>query len=200
MKAAFATWNDRIAPVFDVVHQVHIVEVEAGDVIGETSESLFDDAPGQKAFHLARLGIEVLVCGAISRAMETMVAGHGIRVIPFVAGDLREIIRAWLRGELDGERFIMPGCCGRGRRRFGGVCRIDREERSMNRGRRDGMGSPRGGQGRGGKGQGRMGGPSAAGPSGYCVCPQCGHQQTHERGIPCTQKQCPNCGATMTRQ
>jgi hypothetical protein len=59
-----------------------------------------------------------------------------------------------------------------------------------------GMGS---GQGRGG-GRGRMGGSFALGPEGYCLCTQCGHREKHERGIPCMQKKCPSCGATMVRE
>lgn len=48
------------------------------------------------------------------------------------------------------------------------------------------------------KGRGRMGG-SAEGPSGECVCEKCGHKVSHERGVPCYQRKCPECGAAMTR-
>ncbi len=54
------------------------------------------------------------------------------------------------------------------------------------------------GQGRQG-GRGRMGGPVAGGPSGNCICPNCGHSESHLTGQPCNQKQCPKCGAMMTR-
>ena len=51
-----------------------------------------------------------------------------------------------------------------------------------------------------GRRRGRMGGPLAAGPAGYCVCSQCGHRETHERGSPCSQRACPKCGAPMRRE
>ncbi|HDQ03055.1 MAG TPA: hypothetical protein ENN23_00530 [Deltaproteobacteria bacterium] len=70
---------------------------------------------------------------------------------------------------------------------------------TTNRGGR-GMGGGQGqGQGRGG-GRGRMGGPLAAGAVGNCICPQCGHRQPHERGVPCTQVKCPQCGTAMMRE
>lgn len=50
------------------------------------------------------------------------------------------------------------------------------------------------------RGRGRMGGPLAAGPEGNCVCPNCGHKEKHERGIPCNKKKCPECGNLMTRE
>jgi len=55
------------------------------------------------------------------------------------------------------------------------------------------------GQGQGG-GLGRKGGPFARGAGGDCICPQCGHHQPHERGIPCTQVKCPQCGTAMIRE
>lgn len=59
------------------------------------------------------------------------------------------------------------------------------------------------GRGRGGGapgGRGRMGGPQAAGPGGNCICPACGAKLQHQRGVPCYQHRCPNCGAAMTRE
>jgi len=65
---------------------------------------------------------------------------------------------------------------------------------------RGGGGGRGGGAGRGGgRGPGRMGGGKAAGPGGYCVCPNCGHQEPHTVGVPCYQKKCPECGTQMTR-
>lgn len=55
-----------------------------------------------------------------------------------------------------------------------------------------------GGSGRGGGG--RMGGPRAAGPGGNCVCPSCGRRFPHERGVPCYQRECPNCGTRLVRE
>jgi hypothetical protein len=62
----------------------------------------------------------------------------------------------------------------------------------------DMTGPPGGFRGRG-PGRGRMGGPYAAGPVGVCVCPSCGAETTHVRGLPCNRTKCPKCGAIMTR-
>ena len=50
----------------------------------------------------------------------------------------------------------------------------------------------------GGRGRGRGGG-FARGPGGDCLCPSCGHRETHQLGVPCYNRKCPKCGAPMTR-
>ncbi|NLV42021.1 MAG: hypothetical protein GXY15_12450 [Candidatus Hydrogenedentes bacterium] len=167
MKTAFAIWEDRIAPVFDTARQLRLVESDGTTVTGESLESLPPDDPHRIAGRLTELGVGILVCGAISRPLHQLIASQGIEVVPFVTGETGAVVRAWLGNTLDGERFAMPGCCGRGRR-----------------------------QGRG-CGQGGMGG--GCGQGGECVCPACGHRLPHERGVPCVTRQCPKCGAAMTR-
>jgi predicted Fe-Mo cluster-binding NifX family protein len=198
MKAAFASWNNRIAPVFDVARRVSVVESKAGRPVGEVQEVQLDDLPFNKVLRLTALGVGTLVCGAISRPLHEFVVSQGIRIIPFVAGELREVIQAWLSGEVAGDAFAMPGCCRRGRNRFRGMHNPRQEEYDM-RGRR-GMGMGQGGGQSQGGGLGRMGGPKAAGPAGSCVCPKCGRREPHARGVPCVEQKCPACGAAMMRE
>lgn len=120
MKIAFAHWDNRIAPVFDTARQIHVIETESGRVVRETQETLSEDMTVQKVLRLVELGIGILVCGAISRSMQGLVSAYGIQVIPFVAGDLPEVIQAWLCGNLMHDAFVMPGCRRRGRQRFRG--------------------------------------------------------------------------------
>ena len=201
MKAAFAHWDHRIAPVFDIARRIHVAEAESGRIVAETDEVLADALPLQKVIRLAELGVGTLVCGAISRPLHAMVTAYGIRVVPFVAGELREIIQAWLSGGLENDDFAMPGCCGRGRLGRRSLFDINRREYLMKGRRRGGVGPGGGqGQGRGGQGRGCMGGPLAGGAGGTCLCPKCGHREPHERGVPCVQKQCQKCGTSMTRE
>lgn len=205
VKAAFSCWEERIAPVFDSARQILVAEAEAGRVIRRHREELDMPLPMQKALRLRELGIGVLVCGAVSRPLQEQVAAAGIRVIPFVSGELAEVVRAWSEGKLPASRFFMPGC--RWRRDVpSGAGASFLEDCTMNgRGSRGGSGGGRGqgggmGRGRGGQGRGRMGGPLAGGAAGACVCPKCGHRLAHERGVPCVQRPCPQCGTAMIRE
>jgi predicted Fe-Mo cluster-binding NifX family protein len=114
-KTAFSYWNKRIAPVFDIALRLHVLEIESGRIIRETEETIKGDLPVQKAQYLSESGIGTLVCGAISTPLSEVMAAYGIRLTPFVAGDLSEVMEAWRTGGLDSRSFDMPGCTERHR-------------------------------------------------------------------------------------
>ena len=124
MKVAVPDWQGRVSPVFDVAEHVVLVDLDDEDS-SRHAESLGSTAPHQRAQRLADLGVDVLVCGAISWPLEALLATNGIRVISLICGEVAEVVRAFRDGKLGDEQFAMPGCCRkrqqvRHRRRRGG--------------------------------------------------------------------------------
>jgi len=110
---AIPNWQDRVSPVFDVAEQILLVQYEG---MSETLRShlLFhEDRPELRAERLIEQGVDVLICGAISSLLESLLVANRIKVVPRVCGDVDEIIRAYLDGSIDDRRYAMPGCCGR---------------------------------------------------------------------------------------
>ena len=190
MKVAFAIWDGRISPVFDTARELLITHIENNQVVEQHHECLGDQTSGQRVAKLNDLGLEALICGAISRPMAEMLTTSGIRLLPFVAGNIEEVVSAFLNHQLPSPAFLMPGCCTTGRRRQGRRCTA--EENSMMNGRK---GCGRGG----GAGRGRMGGAVAGGPVGNCICPQCKEETAHQRGVTCSMQTCPKCGVALVR-
>jgi len=90
----------------------------------------------ERVNQLEALGIEVLLCGAISRPLERMIRASGVKVISCLRGSIDEIIKAYLEGGLSNARFILPGFSPASNRererrhRRGGVCRLPEKARS----------------------------------------------------------------------
>ncbi len=121
MKVAVPEWQGRVSPVFDVAEQLLVVELDCQLGGGRVMESLGRMASHDRVRRLAELGVDVLVCGAISWPLEALLTAGGIHVVPLVCGDVDEVVQAYREGALDEERFAMPGCCGK--RRHGRQCR-----------------------------------------------------------------------------
>ena len=121
MKLALAVWNGRISPVFDTSRQLLVLEVEGGEVLSRREHEIAAEEAFAKVARLAELGVETLICGAVSRPLAEMIAMRGIRLVPFVAGDAEEVLAAFLAGNLPSPAMTMPGCCGRRLRFRGGM-------------------------------------------------------------------------------
>lgn len=196
MKTAFSFWQGRIAPVFDVARQVWIVESKEGRIVSQTQETLPGEVSLDKASRLVEMGVETLICGAISRYLQGAIRAAGILVIPFVSGSIEEIMEAWGKGRISDASFAMPGCWGNPRGRRRGAFPVSPPGAAMEKSGDSAVGRSRGGPGRRG---GPGGFPGLAG-RGNCLCPKCGYLKPHEPGTPCVSTQCPRCGSVMTRQ
>lgn len=126
MKTAYAQWGTRIAPVFDTAQQLQIIETAADRVILREQVAFPQAHLLHKVLRLVELGVDTLVCGAVSKPLHDLIAAYGIQVIPFVTGDLNAVIQAWLRGNFSLEMYAMPGCLGHVRQRFRGGKRRSR--------------------------------------------------------------------------
>jgi predicted Fe-Mo cluster-binding NifX family protein len=105
MKVAMAHWQDRISPVFDVADHLLLLEVESRREIGRKSLRLAGRSPFERVKELSEMGVDVLLCGAISLTLEKALIGAGIRVVGFLGGELENVIQAFLEGNLDDGRI-----------------------------------------------------------------------------------------------
>jgi len=120
MKVAVPHWQDRISPVFDVAGHVLLVDMEGNREIGRQEETLPGNDPWSRAAALSQMRAEVLICGAVSWPLEAAIRSAGIRVITNICGPVETVLEAFRKGQLLENLFLMPGCCGRRRRRYGG--------------------------------------------------------------------------------
>ena len=122
MKVALPIWNSRVSPVFDTAERMLIVDINGDSVAGSEEYQFHDVFPPLRSRELCDIGVDVLICGAISNPLAGMIHDAGIKLLPWVSGEVDEVLDAFRRGELSDSRYFMPGCrgrrrCTRGRRR-----------------------------------------------------------------------------------
>jgi len=117
MKIAIPHWQGRVSPVFDVSDGLLLIDVKDGGEVRREGMVLVHSDPFARAKEVADLGTKALLCGAVSHVLERALVGAGVEVFGFICGDLEAVLEAFLRGQLDDDRFLMPGSCARRRRR-----------------------------------------------------------------------------------
>ena len=111
MKIAIPIWEDRISPVLDTASRLLIVEVEEkGKELSRFQIYLDEQDLVRRCLRIRKLEIDILICGAISYTFSRMLAASGIDIIPEISGRAKEILDAYLQGDLLDSRFLMPGC------------------------------------------------------------------------------------------
>jgi len=205
---AIPVMRARVAPVLNWCSRILLFpeDVEEGP---EQELTLPDLAALERLQVLRQNGVNTLICGALSLELLHGAAHYGLKVISGVAGEVDKVLQAYREDRLEAPEFWLPGCRGPRRYRQG---LSKGNALSPNEGPGDRGGGPGRGPGRG-PGSGRCGRKPAAGtrPPGpgaaqgaatrdVCICPACGAHAPHERGIPCFQVNCPQCGKPMVRE
>ena len=116
MKVAITIWNNRVSPVLDTAGRILLVEFQNGMEIGREEHEINEVLPMHKIRKLKELGVNLIICGAVSNRVEMLIDSAGIGLIPWVSAGVEEVIEVFKNGNLDNTRFLMPGCRGRGRR------------------------------------------------------------------------------------
>jgi len=109
-RVALSVWEGRIAPVFDVSRKYLILDIENGSVKNRIEESFDCNDPVLMIDRLANMNVQILICGAVSRAYADILSDCNVEIYSFIAGDIDEVVTAYLDGSFPSSTMIMPGC------------------------------------------------------------------------------------------
>jgi len=122
MRLAVPEHQGRVAPVFDCCRRLIIVlQLPRVDELLQSEEWAALPRMSRGA-RLEELKVELLICGGISCWMEDQIRRYGIRMIPWIAGDVWEVLAALKQGRILDPQYAMPGRAGCTRRRRGQGC------------------------------------------------------------------------------
>ncbi|MFO7963687.1 MAG: NifB/NifX family molybdenum-iron cluster-binding protein [Desulfobacterales bacterium] len=110
MKVALTVWENRISPVFDSARTLLIAEIKDKKIVKRDYERLNPELPTTYVGRMTDSGISALICGAISQVPAGIIESAGIKLIPFVSGDVEDILAHYSKGMPISPKFSMPGC------------------------------------------------------------------------------------------
>ena len=110
MKAAIPIWEEKVSPVLDTALKLLVIEVDHKKEISRFEVPLDEQNLSRRCSRIQALGVDTLICGAISRPFYRMLVAGGINVVPWVSGFAEDVLKAYLKGRLFDSRFLMPGC------------------------------------------------------------------------------------------
>lgn len=118
----------RVSPVFDVARNALVIEYTGSEAVSSAQITLHSEGGTARAREIAELGVQVVVCGAISHPFEDPLLRAGLEVFSFICGEVDEVAAAFFSKRLSAHKFDMPGCrhrhkgfrrhCGSRGRRF----------------------------------------------------------------------------------
>ena len=117
MKVAIPIWENRVSPVLDTASRLLVIDVENRQETSRSETYLEGLDLFRRCFRIQNLGVDILICGAISRPYYRELAATGIHVISGISGNPEDVLKAYLKGTLSHSRFTMPGCRGNSFRR-----------------------------------------------------------------------------------
>ena len=119
MKVALTVWEDRISPLFDYARLLLVADVEGRGITNKHFEPFECESAFSRAARLDDLGVQVLICGGISDFYANLVEARKIKLIPFATGGIDEVLEAFVKGNIYGKSYRMPGCeIGRNKRSY----------------------------------------------------------------------------------
>ncbi len=114
MKIAISSSGDTIAATFDFVDEVVVFECFNGKTTDKQRFNLKSKFVFMRTTELKDLGINVLICGAISNHAVFMLQHNGIEVVNGMTGEIDTIIYEFLHDNINQPRYHLPGYVEKG--------------------------------------------------------------------------------------
>jgi predicted Fe-Mo cluster-binding NifX family protein len=109
MRIAISIWEDKISPVLDTASKLLIIDKDNSKESYRSEANLIEQDITQRCSFIGGLDLDVLICGAISRQLSEMIEACGIKIISGISGPAKDVIKAYLEGDLLHSGYFMPG-------------------------------------------------------------------------------------------
>ncbi len=109
MKIAIPSRENRVSPVLDSAENFIVIDVENNGAVSKDSTTLVAMNLWHRVGQIAKLGLDVLICGSVTQSLLENLSVTKVKIIPNVCGDVDTILNDYLAGKDIRKTFKMPG-------------------------------------------------------------------------------------------
>lgn len=126
MRIAIAVSGRDTATTLDFAHELEVVQVKSAEIVKRTREQFNRADDSGRIRQLLSHGIDVLICGAVSRPIVAALENSRIHIFPLVSGPVDDILSAFMTDQLSDPKYLMAGCTAEDRAKLVGrsVCSV----------------------------------------------------------------------------
>jgi predicted Fe-Mo cluster-binding NifX family protein len=109
MKIAMPVWENKISPVLDTASRLLVVELKEGGDMSRFEIYLDERDLSKRCHRITGLGVDTLICGAVTRHFSDMLKALGVKLITGISGQPDDVLHACVEGRLAHSKYLMPG-------------------------------------------------------------------------------------------
>jgi len=109
IKIAVPVFENRISPRFDFALGFGLYDVEDERITSSREISCEGWSDVERVARLKGFAVDVLICGGLPGYLQNILMNSGIKVIPWIAGNVSDALSLFLRGQLISGMVICPG-------------------------------------------------------------------------------------------
>jgi predicted Fe-Mo cluster-binding NifX family protein len=109
MRIAIPIFRNRISPILDTCTRLMVADCEDAAVT-QKKEIVLDFCSQFERFEILRkLNPDAVICCGVSDVFDKMLRSASIRLISGIAGDVDQVVKAFMNDRLGDPRFRLPG-------------------------------------------------------------------------------------------
>ena len=109
MRIAIPIFHNRISPILDTCTRLMVVDYEDAIVTRKKEIALEFCSQLERLEILKKLNPDAVICCGVSDVFDKMLRSAGIRLISGIAGDVDQVVEAFMNDRLGDPRFRLPG-------------------------------------------------------------------------------------------
>jgi predicted Fe-Mo cluster-binding NifX family protein len=109
MKIAIPVWENKISPVLDTASRLLVVELKKDGDMSRFEIFLDERDLSKRCLRIMGIGVDTMICGAVTRHFSDMLKALGIDVITGISGQPDDVLHACFEGRLAHSKYLMPG-------------------------------------------------------------------------------------------